>query len=316
MLLVALAGCRPSPSLQLGLPLDCEPGRTCFVQNYVDHDPGPEAVDHACRRRTYDGHDGTDLRVPDLPAMEAGVDVLAPARGAVLRARDGEPERLLGDGEHAPADRECGNGLVLDHGDGWQTQLCHLARGSLAVAAGDLVERGARLGRVGLSGETQFPHVHLTVRLRGRELDPFAVDALPGACGGSPTLWAPEVAAALAGPPSAVLNVGFAAGEVTSDDVERGRVPPPTAGGGAIVAFARAMSLEAGDALTLALLDPDGRVAASNTEPSLPRAKAVYLLVSGVRSRGGGPRPGTWRLRYEVTRGGVVVLEREAALTL
>jgi hypothetical protein len=213
VLLVALAGCRPSPSLQLGLPLDCEPGRTCFVQNYVDHDPGPEAVDHACRRRTYDGHDGTDLRVPDLPAMEAGVDVLAPARA----------------------------------------------------------------GRV---------------RLRGRELDPFAVDALPGACGGSPTLWAPEVAAALAGPPSAVLNVGFAAGEVTSDDVERGRVPPPTAGGGAIVAFARAMSLEAGDALTLALLDPDGRVAASNTEPSLPRAKAVYLLVSGVRSRGAGRAPG------------------------
>lgn len=53
-----------------------------------------------------------------------------------------------------------------------------------------------------------------------------------------------------------------------------------------------AMALEAGDVVTIALFDPDGRVAASNTEPSLPRAKAVHLLVSGVRNRGAGRAPG------------------------
>ena len=30
------------------LPLDCEPGRTCWVVRYVDHEPGPDAGDYAC----------------------------------------------------------------------------------------------------------------------------------------------------------------------------------------------------------------------------------------------------------------------------
>ena len=70
-------------------PVACEIGRTCVIQQYVDHDPGPGARDYTCGTLVYDGHTGTDIRVPDLAAQRAGVDVLAAADGAVLRTRDG-----------------------------------------------------------------------------------------------------------------------------------------------------------------------------------------------------------------------------------
>ncbi len=39
--------------------------------------------------RTYDGHDGTDFRVPSMTFMQAGTPILAAADGVVIRLRDG-----------------------------------------------------------------------------------------------------------------------------------------------------------------------------------------------------------------------------------
>jgi len=55
------------PVPQLSFPLDCVPGTTCLVQDYVDRDPGTDARDFRCGRLTYDGHDGTDIRLPHQP---------------------------------------------------------------------------------------------------------------------------------------------------------------------------------------------------------------------------------------------------------
>ena len=73
--------------ISLRLPVACEVGRSCFVQNYVDRDASPAAGDYQCGTLTYDTHDGTDIRVPTLAAQKAGVDVVAAADGAVLRTR-------------------------------------------------------------------------------------------------------------------------------------------------------------------------------------------------------------------------------------
>ena len=44
------------------------------------------------------------------------------------------------------------------------------------MSRGDYVSFATRLGQVGLSGRTQFPHVHLTVRKDGNPIDPFDPD--------------------------------------------------------------------------------------------------------------------------------------------
>jgi murein DD-endopeptidase len=107
---IALGGCNrleqtsiaspktnPTPSAsapRLGLPIDCELDRDCYILHYVDRDPDPnQEIDYNCGRQTYDGHKGTDFGIPDEQAMAQGVAVLASADGTVLRVRDGQPDR-------------------------------------------------------------------------------------------------------------------------------------------------------------------------------------------------------------------------------
>ncbi|WP_315831487.1 M23 family metallopeptidase [Bradyrhizobium prioriisuperbiae] len=213
----------------LALPIKCEPGVTCFVQNYVDHDSSEKVRDFACGRRSYNGHDGTDIRIPDLEIQKKGVEVLAAAPGRVLRVRDGIDDVSVREtGRAAVAGKECGNGAVIAHRDGWSTQYCHMAKGSLRVKAGDDVTAGQPLGLVGLSGDTEFPHIHLTVRHNGTMVDPFAADAASEACNGGHALWAPAQAAALAYRGSEILNAGFAGLPVTMELIESGAVKAPS----------------------------------------------------------------------------------------
>jgi hypothetical protein len=63
-------------SIQLSMPIACEPGRTCYIQNYTDVDPSGAARDYKCGTLTYDRHNGTDFRLPSLASQKAGVEVL------------------------------------------------------------------------------------------------------------------------------------------------------------------------------------------------------------------------------------------------
>src|SRR5690349_9680862 len=56
----------------LALPIRCQPGLTCFFQNYVDHDASDKVRDYNCGGRSYDGHDGTDIRIRNLEVQRQG----------------------------------------------------------------------------------------------------------------------------------------------------------------------------------------------------------------------------------------------------
>jgi murein DD-endopeptidase MepM/ murein hydrolase activator NlpD len=81
---------------------------------------------------TYNGHNGTDFRLPNLAARRAGVNVLAAPDGQVLSTRDGIPDISSAE-MSSVADHECGNGVVILDEDEWETQYCHLAQGSVLV---------------------------------------------------------------------------------------------------------------------------------------------------------------------------------------
>jgi hypothetical protein len=297
---------------RLQVPVACEIGRTCFIQNYLDQDPSPEAKDFSCGTLTYDAHNGTDFRVSTFKDQ---VDVLAAADGRVLRARGDVPDvsvRAAGRRE-AVQGAECGNGLVIAHAEGLETQYCHMAQGSLRAKPGDLVKAGQPIGRVGLSGLTEYPHLHFIVRQGGRVVDPFASGAPPGSCGGGASLWA----ATLPYQPSAVLNAGFAAGPVTTEAIESGEAggAPLGADAPALVAFARAIGLKAGDVGEITLKDPSGAVLAENKAEPLDRPKAQVLLFAGRRRPASGWAKGAYQATYTVRRNGQIVLERSFATT-
>jgi hypothetical protein len=314
-LLVSLTAALAEP-FEMKLPLACDIGATCFVQNYVDRDPSPNARDYQCGSLTYDGHNGTDFRLPTMAAQRAGVNVLAAADGQVLRARDGMPSVSIRDA-NAPAidGRECGNGMVIAHGDGWETQYCHMEQGSLRMKGGERVVAGQAIGRVGLSGRTEFPHLHLTVRQAGMVIDPFAYGAPAESCGGGRSLWKASDQPGLAYRPRAVLNAGFAAGPVTMEQIESGEIGAISKEALAIVGFVRAIGLRSGDVQRLSIKLPGGQILAERTEQPLDRNRAQVMLFIGKPRPPAGWPSGAYEASYAVLEKGTVVLERRFAVS-
>jgi Peptidase family M23 len=316
---VLISSMTTSQAIEFRLPIDCDVGRNCVIQNYVDHDLSPKARDYKCGSLTYDEHNGTDFRLPNLAAGRAGVNVLAAADGQVLRRRDGMPDVSVSSGEvSSVADRECGNGVVISHEGEWETQYCHLAQGSVLVRPGDRITAGRPIGRVGLSGKTEFPHLHFTVRHKGHVVDPFAFGMAEGACGGGTPLWTASVRNVLSYQARTVLNTGFAGGPVTMEQIEAGeaeRTAPGTRAE-ALIAFVRAIGLKAGDVQRLSLVGPDNQILADRTENPLDRDKAQVLLFVGKKRPPGGWPAGRYQATYSVRRNGQIELERLFALSL
>jgi Peptidase family M23 len=279
ILLMALA--HPAGAFDLRWPLDCVPGTDCRIQNYVDRDQGPAIADFTCGPLSYDGHDGTDIALGTLADMEAGVNVLAAAPGRVRGTRDGMPDISVRDPAAPPLEgRDCGNGVAIDHGDGWETQYCHMRRGSIAVREGDMVQAGDVLGQVGLSGNTEFPHLHLAVRRDGAELDPFEPGGDP-ACGASvPTLWS----ATPAYNPGGLIDIGIATAVPEYEAIKMG-LPDETIArdAPALVIWAYYFGPRAGDVLDLRVTGPGGEVTGDRI--TLDRTQALAFRATGRRLR-------------------------------
>jgi hypothetical protein len=316
--MLSLAAMLAAGLITLELPIDCRFGETCFIQQYVDHDPGTGATDYRCGPLTYDGHDGTDFRLPTLADQARGVDVLAAAPGVVKAVRDGvEDVSVEKIGRAAVAGRECGNGVVIAHADGWETQYCHMAKGSVRVRPGQAVAAREALGRVGESGDAAFIHLHLSVRHNGWTVDPFAYDAPPGGCGTEASLWSPAAAAQLAYRTPQLINWGFSDGPVSGDDIETGAAGARALGADppAIVAFVRVIGLMKGDVLSLELDGPGGLRAVSKPV-TLERNEAQHLQFTGPRRPASGWAAGAYTAHFTVTRAGKTALEKAFEMTL
>lgn len=302
-------------TIELNSPVACEVGHTCFIQNYVDADPSSEATDYKCGSLTYDSHNGTDFRLKSRRQM--GVGVLAAAQGEVSRVRDGVADGSLQEtGRDAVRNVECGNGVIIAHADQWETQYCHLAKGSVRVKPGDQVAAGDELGVVGLSGLTEFPHLHFTIKHRGKTVDPFAYGAAPG-CGSGKSLWKSGLASQLVYRERAVLNAGFVSHSVTMQSIEESGADGGqlTTDAPALVSFIRVIGLKAGDAQRLDLKDPSGRIIAENLA-TVDKNKAQSMLFTGRKRPESGWVRGLYVATYVVERDAHVVLEKNFSLML
>ncbi|MEB8389058.1 M23 family metallopeptidase [Rhodobacteraceae bacterium KMM 6894] len=290
---------------QLGLPADCILGETCFVQQYVDFDPGPGARDYMCQGLSYDGHKGTDFSLISMSAMQAGVTVIASAPGTVRGIRNDMPDRLYTDDMAEVLDgRDCGNGVAITHADGWETQYCHMRRGSVSVHAGQTVERGTPLGLIGLSGRTQFPHIHISVRKDGQPVDPFDPDGII-TCGtpSEDSLWIDTPTYQ----PGGILAVGFANGVPGFDDIRAGTAAMGTLARdeGALVAWGYGFGGRQGDVMRITITGPDGAEVIRDNAV-LDKQQAQYFRAAGKRARNDWAT-GSYTAQVDLMRDGVTI---------
>jgi murein DD-endopeptidase MepM/ murein hydrolase activator NlpD len=98
------------------------------------------------------------------PAMHTGID---------FRAAAGYPIRATAGGTVVTAEYTGGYGnmVEVDHGNGLTTRYAHLSR--IVVKPGDVVAKGAIVGRAGSTGRSTGPHVHYEVRVDGAPIDPM-----------------------------------------------------------------------------------------------------------------------------------------------
>ena len=155
------------------------------ISAYYDADGrrGGGSRDHTCGSRSYDGHSGTDYRLP------MGTQVLASASGRVTRTNDGCPSTgSLG----STCGGYLGNWVEVQHADGSQTMYAHLRQGSVRVRAGQSVRCGQVLGHSASSGNSSGPHLHHGWRpssSRSSWSISGTREMYRGSCGRSSTLW-------------------------------------------------------------------------------------------------------------------------------
>lgn len=102
---------------------------------------------------------GSGTGVEDYYAY--GRPVRAPAEGVVRAVHDDEPDGPIG---HWQVQRAMGNHVVIEVAPSEFLFIAHLQPGSIRVAPGDRVTAGDVLGRVGNSGNSSEPHVHIHVQ--------------------------------------------------------------------------------------------------------------------------------------------------------
>lgn len=108
-----------------------------------------------------------------------GATVLAIADGRVVQIQDGVPENdPTADTKAIPITLTsvAGNFLIMDLGDGRFALYAHLQPGSFAVRGGARVKRGQQLARLGNSGQSDAPHLHLHIM---DAPSPLAAEGLP-----------------------------------------------------------------------------------------------------------------------------------------
>jgi hypothetical protein len=307
-------------AIELRLPAECKLGADCFLQQSPDMQAGAGSTDPFCGIATYEGHDGVDLRVLSMNDVGRGVPVVAAADGEVLRGRDGVPDHLVQTeaDRKAVADKECGNGVIMKHEGGTETQYCHLKHGSIVVRPGQQLKAGDKIGEVGASGLAQFPHVHLTVRIGGEEIDPLTGRKIGDGCVANPAdarpLFSKTVMDALPRDKPDILGFGLT-GSVVDYDTLAVDGPPANAASGdqATVVWTWIANLKAGDRLRFTMTNPDGQPLVDTTTDPLDRNKAVYSAYSGKR---GSPTPGSYEIGLAIIRDSKVIVDRKTTISV
>lgn len=104
-------------------------------------------------------HTGTGAQLSDWYCYR--LPVLSPALGTVVQVVDGLPDTPV---EAVDTENNWGNLVLIQHGPALYSLLAHLSPGTIEVVPGQVVAAGQPVGRVGASGRSPVPHLHVQLQ--------------------------------------------------------------------------------------------------------------------------------------------------------
>lgn len=290
----------------LGMPLDCVLGDTCVIEDYPDVDPTEATSDYRCGLKTRDGHSGTDFALLSFEQMQDGVRVIAAADGRVEAIRNTRPDQPYVPGTDLNGE-ECGNAVRINHGNGYQSVYCHMKLGSVRVTPGQSVVKGQLLGEVGLSGLTNYPHLHLTITQGPDIIDPFAPGKSNSCAEPRETLWLVPPDYTDAG----LFTAGVSDRIPDFDHVQSGQARRTTlAPSDAMVLYAHAFYGDTFDSIELTMIGPEGEVFSHTAR--LDEDQAQLMRAYGKRPPDTGWTEGAYRGYVRLIRGRTILAVRHA----
>jgi murein DD-endopeptidase len=124
------------------------------------------------------------IRVYHRYQVQEGRTVALPSsrrihRGLDLRGRQGDPVFAIADGQVVLAEELHYEGklTIIDHG--YRIFSFYMHQDEIVVSPGQMVTGGTLIGRVGSTGQSTAPHLHVSLTINGVHVDPLSLLALP-----------------------------------------------------------------------------------------------------------------------------------------
>jgi hypothetical protein len=115
----------------------------------------------------------------EKPVLNPKTGKMTPHRAVDLSAPLGTPIHALASGKVKKVDYDPINGyyLEIDHGDNYVTKHSHLKE-KPSLIVGQNIDNGQFVARVGSTGGSTGPHLHLSLQKNGKAIDPTTIDDL------------------------------------------------------------------------------------------------------------------------------------------
>lgn len=308
--------------IELNRPVDCTVGETCYIENYVDLDPSRRWKNYRCSGRTFDGNRSTDFRLNTTKKMDENIIVRAAAAGRIKAFRNSDEDGLYANGsKEAVRNRECGNTVIIEHENGWETQYCHLKQNSARAIRGLNVKPGDKIGLVGMSGKAEGPKLGFIVRHNDQTMDPFiGVSAMQGCSGSAEAtpLWAVGAIPHVLYYASDSINDGFTIEPPDLQTItEKGYNPEADYSKASTLYYSvQIFGIKTDDVQEISLTGPDGSILSKQATLYEDKSRSQFLHYITQAKPETGWQSGQYKGSYKLIRYGKVVIEESETIEI
>jgi murein DD-endopeptidase MepM/ murein hydrolase activator NlpD len=104
-------------------------------------------------------NNGTGRNLNDY--FSYGQALTSPCNGKIIALMNDAKDQFIGKSED---NNEYGNYVIIDAGNNEYVVLAHMSPGTIIPSMGDDVKTGDSIGKVGNSGNTTMPHIHMHIQ--------------------------------------------------------------------------------------------------------------------------------------------------------